>query len=76
MLLRSDINKVRLSQFSKLDQFYINYASTRILKISKNDFIEYNNQIYPNNSHIHLRSGDAASSYNFTFPITGSKIPK
>ena len=39
-LLQSDLNKCRLSQFSKLDKLYINSASTRLLKIFKHDFIE------------------------------------
>ena len=33
-------------------------------------------QIFTNDSHIHLRTCDAASSYHFTPPITGSNIPK
>ena len=39
MLLQSDINKYILSQLSKLDKLYINYASTRLLQRYKNDFI-------------------------------------
>ena len=40
MLIQSDINKWRLSQLSKLYKLYINYVSTRLLQISKIDFIE------------------------------------
>ena len=40
------------------------------------DFIEYNNQIFPNNSHIHLRACDSASSYPSPSRIMGSKISK
>ena len=56
---------------AKPDQLYINYASTRLLQISK-----INNQIFPNNSYIHLSACDSESSYHCPFPITGSKIPK
>ena len=34
------------------------------------------NQISPENSHIHLRGCDVASSYNFPSPIKGSNIQK
>ena len=61
MLLQSDINKWRISQLAKLDKLYSNPASTRLLEISKNCFIEYNNQIFPNDSHIYLRACDDAS---------------
>ena len=44
----------------KLDKLYINSASIRILQRSKNYFIQYKNQIFPNNSHIFLRACDAA----------------
>ena len=64
MLLQLDLKKWRLSQLSKLDKLCINSASTRILQISKNCFIEYNNQIFPNNPPIHLIACDSASSYN------------
>ena len=60
MLLQSDLNKWMLSQLVKLDKLYINSASTRLLQISKHYFVEYNNQIFPNNSHIHLRACDDA----------------
>ena len=40
MLLQSDLNKLSLSQLAKLDKLCINYASTRLSKRSKNDFIE------------------------------------
>ena len=53
MLLQSYRSKWRLSQLAKLDKLYINYESTRLLQISKHDFIEYNNHIFPNKSHIH-----------------------
>ena len=39
VLLQSDLNKGRISKLSKLDKLYINSASTRLLEISKNDFI-------------------------------------
>ena len=61
---------------SKLDKLYINYASTRLLQRSKIDFIEYNNQIFPNNSHIHLRVCDDASSYLCPSPNSVSDIQK
>ena len=76
MLLYSDINKWSLSQFAKLDKLYNNSASTRLLQRSNNYFIEYSNKIFSNNSYIHLRACNSASSYNFPFPITGSNIPK
>ena len=60
----------------KLDRLYINYASTRLLQRSLNDFVEYKNQIFSNNSHIHLRSCGASSSYHYPSPITESNIPK
>ena len=40
------------------------------------DYIEYQNQIFPNNSHIPFKACNAASSYDYPYPITGSKIPK
>ena len=40
MLLQPYLNKLRISQLSKLDKLCINYASTRLSKRSKNDFIE------------------------------------
>ena len=40
MLLQSDLNKWRLLQLAKLDELFINSASTRFLQISKHDFIE------------------------------------
>ena len=49
MLLQSDLNKWRLPQLTKLDKVYINYTSTRILQRYKINFIDYNNQIFPNN---------------------------
>ena len=67
---------MRLSKFSKIDKLYINYAPTRVLQISKIDFIEYKNKIFPNNSPTHLKACDAASSYHLTYPIMGSNIPK
>ena len=60
MLLKSDINKWRLSKLAKLDKLYINYTPTRLLQISNINLIEYNNQIFPTNSQIHLRSCEAA----------------
>ena len=76
MLLQSDLNKWRISQLAKIDKLYINYASTRLLEISKNDCIEYKKQIFPNDSHIHLRACDDASSYNPPSPNIGSNITK
>ena len=40
MLLQSYINKWRISQLDKYDKLYINSASTRLLKRSKNNSIE------------------------------------
>ena len=51
MLLQSYFNKWRISQIYKLDKLYINSSSIRILQRSKNYFIEYKNQAFPNNSH-------------------------
>ena len=65
---------MEVTTIGKLDKLYINYASKRLLKRSKNYFIEYKNQISPNNSHIHLRSGDAASSYNFPFQLLDQRF--
>ena len=76
MLIQSDINKWRLSKLAKLRKLYINSASTRLLQISKSALIEYNNQKFPNNSHIHLIPLDDASSYNCPSPITGSNFTK
>ena len=75
MLLQSYINKWKILELSKLDKLYINTASTRLLEISKNDFIEYKKK-NPNYSHIHLRACDDASSYHCSSPTTVSKIPK
>ena len=52
----------------------MNSASTRLLEIPKNDFIKYKKQTFKNDSNIHLRSCDAASSYHCPSKITGSKI--
>ena len=60
----------------KLDRLYINAESTRNLQISKIYYIEYNNQIFPENYHIHLIAYDAASSYHCMHQIVGSKILK
>ena len=49
MLLQLDLNKWRLSQLTKPDKLYINYASTRILQRSNKNFIDFYNQIFPNN---------------------------
>ena len=43
MLLQSYLNKWKLSKLAKLDKLYINYKSTRLLQISKINFIELNN---------------------------------
>ena len=40
MLHQSYFNKWKLSKSAKLDKLYIDYASTRLLKISKHDLIE------------------------------------
>ena len=71
ILIQSDINKWRLSQLDKLDKLYNNYEETRILQISKIDFIYENNQLFPNNSDIHLKACDSTSSYYCTSPLTG-----
>ena len=71
MLIQSDLNKWRISQLAKLDQLYIDHASTRLLEISKNDFIEYKEQIFPNDSHLYLISCDASSPYHSPSTITG-----
>ena len=76
MLLKSDLNSWRISQLAKLDKLYINSTSTRLLQISKNDFIEYKKQIFPNDTHIHLISCDSALSYHHPSPNIGSKITK
>ena len=76
MLLQSYLNECCLSKLAKIDKLYINSASTRLLQRSKIGFIEYKNQIFPNDSHIHLRAFDSVSSYHFTYPITVSKITK
>ena len=47
-----------------------------LLKIHNKDYYEYKNEVFPNNSHIHIRLCDTESSYNCTSIITGSKIPK
>ena len=49
ILIQPDLNKCRLYQLAKHDKLYIDSASTRILQRSNNDFIEYNNKIFPNN---------------------------
>ena len=76
ILLQSDLNKQRLLKLAKLDTSYINSESTRLLKRSNIDLIDYKNQIFTNNSHIHLRACDAASSYNFPYPFMGPNITK
>ena len=76
MFLQSDLNKWWLTLLEKLDKLYINSGSTRLLQRSKIDYIEYNNQIFPSNSHKYLRAFDYLSSYHFPYPIAGSKIPK
>ena len=76
MLLQSYINKWRISQLTKLDYLYITYALTRLLEISKNDFVEYKKQITPNYSHVHLRACDDTSPYNCSSTMIGSKITK
>ena len=76
MLLETYLNKWKIPQVYKLYKLYINYVSTLILQISKNDFIENKNKIFPNNLHIHLRACDAASSYNCPSPIIVSNSNK
>ena len=61
---------------AKLDKLYIISESTKNLQISNIYFIEYKNQIFPNNLHIHLIASDSASSYHCPSRITGSNIPK
>ena len=61
MLLQSDLNKLSLSQLSKLDKLYISSVLTILLQIHHIDCIEYNNQIFPNNLHINLRASAAVS---------------
>ena len=61
---------------AKLDKLYINSLSTKLLQISKIDLIENNNQIFTNNSYIHLIFCYFASSYCCLSPILGSKLPK
>ena len=56
--------------------YTLTFTSTRLLQRSKNYFIEYKNQAFPNNSHIHLRACDAASSYHCPSPITGYNLSK
>ena len=65
-----------LSQLSTFDKLYINSASTRLLQMYKNDFIEYKNKTFPNNSQIHFRACDAVSSYHCLYPSTVLEIPK
>ena len=74
MLLQSNLNKWRLLQLAKFDELYINSESTRCLQIPNINFIDYNNQIFPN-SYINLRAFDTASSYHFPSPIMKSMIP-
>ena len=61
---------------AKIDKLYINFAPNTILHRYNTNFIEYNNQIFSNNSHIHLRACDTSTSYNFLYPIVGLNIPK
>ena len=61
MLLKSDLNNWKISQGETIDKLYNNYVSTRILERSKNDFIQYKNVIFPNNSYLHLTECDDAS---------------
>ena len=76
MIIQSDLNKWRLLQLVKLDKLYNNSASTRLLQISKIYFIDYKNQIFPNNSHIHLRACDAASSYHLPLQLKYQRLKK
>ena len=76
MLLQYDLNKWRLIKLEKLDNLYINAASTRLLQRSKKYYIAHKNQIFPKKSQIHIRALNAAPSYYFPAPIIGSKIPK
>ena len=61
---------------AKLEKLYINGASTRILQRTKIDDMEYKNQTFPNNLHIHIRACDAISSYHCPNSNSGSKTPK
>ena len=59
MLLQYDLNKWRLTQLEKSKKLYIIVASTRILQIPKKNYDQCNNQIFPNNSDIHIRACNA-----------------
>ena len=48
MLLQIYLSKWRISKLDKLHKLHINSALTRLLQRSKNYFIEYRNQIFPN----------------------------
>ena len=65
-----------VNTIGKMKGFYINAASTRLLQISKKDKYEYNNQIFPNNSRIHIRARDYASLHRCLSPMMGSKLLK
>ena len=71
MLLKSDINKWRLSQLAKLYKLYNNSALTRLYQISKIYFIQYKNEIFINILYIHSISCDDVSSYHCASPIIG-----
>ena len=76
MLLQSYSNKREVITIGKIDKLYRHSESTILLQRSKNYFIEYNNKIFPNNSHLHLRACDFTSSYHCPYLITESNIPQ
>ena len=65
-----------ISQLYKLDKLYNNSASSRLLQRSKNNFIQYKSDIFPDNSLINWWECNSASSYHFPYPITGTNISK
>ena len=56
MLLQKYLNTCRLSQLDKIDKLYISSTSTRLLLRYMINFIDHKSQMFPNNSHIHLRA--------------------
>ena len=76
MLLQSDLNKWMISLVDTLDKLYVRSELTTLLQKYKKCFIEYKNEIFSNDLHIHINSCDAASSYYFPSQNIGSNIPK
>ena len=62
-MYKCHVTSIISQEMSKFIKLYINSESIRLLQRSKINCIEYHNQIFPNNSHIHLRASDAASLY-------------